>query len=116
MAAFGGGFLGGAAAQNQPQAQHNPNKDMEVVSPPEDGISSLNFSPVGNMLVATSWNNQVRCWQVQSNGTSEAKAMTQHEQPVLCSDWSPDGSTVFSGAGQTLAARKLPVLGLCPAV
>ena len=39
---------------------HNPNKDFEVQQPPTDGISSLNFSPKANYLVATSWDNQVR--------------------------------------------------------
>lgn len=31
----------------------------QVVQPPTDGISSLNFSPKANYLVATSWDNQV---------------------------------------------------------
>jgi len=31
----------------------------QVVSPPNDGISSLSFSPKANYLVATSWDNQV---------------------------------------------------------
>ena len=37
----------------------NPNKDVEVTAPPEDGISSISFSPTANLLVATSWDNQV---------------------------------------------------------
>lgn len=31
----------------------------QVVQPPTDGVSSLSFSPKGNYLVATSWDNQV---------------------------------------------------------
>lgn len=92
MSAFGTGF--GAAA---PVPSHNPNKDFEVTSPPSDGVSSLAFSPVANLLVAGSWDNQVRCWDVQPNGTSLPKAATQHDQPVLCTAWSADGTTVFSG-------------------
>jgi len=34
---------------------------------------------------------------VQPNGTSLPKAATQHDQPVLCTAWSADGTTVFSG-------------------
>jgi mRNA export factor len=55
MAAFGGGF--GAAAAT---ANHNPNKDVELTSPPDDSVSSLSFSPTANHLVATSWDNKVR--------------------------------------------------------
>lgn len=55
MAAFGSGF--GAQAANQ--QNFNPNKDTEVTSPPDDSISSMSFSPTANLLVATSWDNQV---------------------------------------------------------
>ncbi|MCL7050389.1 hypothetical protein MKW94_009730, partial [Papaver nudicaule] len=78
----------------------NPNKSHEVVQPPTDSISSLSFSPKGNYLVATSWDNQVRCWEIQRSGTSTAsaaKAAITHDQPVLCSAWKDDGTTVFSG-------------------
>lgn len=54
MATFGGGF--GAATT----AGHNPNKDVEIASPPDDSISSLSFSPTANHLIATSWDNKVR--------------------------------------------------------
>eukprot|EP00803_Ostreobium_quekettii_P002391 evm.model.scf_4402.1 EVM.evm.TU.scf_4402.1 scf_4402:4072-7195(+) len=55
----------GGAAAGQPQ---NPNKDAEVASPPEDGISSLRFSPAANHLAATSWDCSVRVWEVASGG------------------------------------------------
>ncbi|RRT46863.1 hypothetical protein GW17_00007617 [Ensete ventricosum] len=51
MANFGG--LNTAAAGNV-----NPNKSMEVLPSPGDSVSSLSFSPKGNYLVATSWDNQ----------------------------------------------------------
>lgn len=82
---------------------HNANKDAEVVSPPTDGISSMCFSPVSNHLVATSWDNHVRCWEVTAQmgpggsvPQTSPKAAVQHTQPVLCSAWHPDGSIVFS--------------------
>ncbi|KAJ1547692.1 hypothetical protein HK096_001127, partial [Nowakowskiella sp. JEL0078] len=34
-------------------------KDIEVVSPPNDGISDLSFSPVADYLAASSWDNFV---------------------------------------------------------
>ncbi|KAL5699437.1 Poly(A)+ RNA export protein rae1 [Ranunculus cassubicifolius] len=81
-------------------ANTNPNKSFEVVQPPTDGISSLNFSRMGNFLVGTSWDNQVRCWEIQKSGNSVRsvlKASISHDQPVLCSAWKDDGTTVFSG-------------------
>jgi len=88
MAAFGTAF----GASNA-----NPNKDLEVPSPPSDGISSLKFSPASNLLVATSWSGQVLCWDVQANGQAIPKAAITVDKPVLCSAWSVDGSTVFAG-------------------
>jgi mRNA export factor len=80
-----------------PGGNYNANKDIEVASPPTDSISSLSFSPVANYLVATSWDNQVRCYEIQQNGQSAGKAAISHEQPPLCSAWSADGTTVFTG-------------------
>ncbi|GAV72382.1 WD40 domain-containing protein, partial [Cephalotus follicularis] len=79
---------------------HNPNKSVEVAQPPSDSVSSLCFSPKANLLVATSWDNQVRCWEIMRSGAtvgSTPKASISHEQPVLCSTWKDDGMTVFSG-------------------
>jgi len=69
----------------------------QVVSPPTDGVSSLSWSPNANLLVATSWDNQVRCWEVSPQGQSAAKVATTHEKPVLCSCWNATGDVVFSG-------------------
>lgn len=41
---------------------HNPMKDFEVTSPPDDSVSALAFSPATlpqNFLVAGSWDNNV---------------------------------------------------------
>ncbi|XP_020961567.1 protein RAE1-like [Arachis ipaensis] len=76
-------------------ANTNPNKSYEVTQPPGDSISSLCFSSKANFLVTTSWDNQIA-----RNGTvinSTPKASISHDQPVLCSTWKDDGTTVFSG-------------------
>eukprot|EP00271_Cylindrocystis_brebissonii_P015823 TRINITY_DN3885_c0_g3_i1.p1 TRINITY_DN3885_c0_g3~~TRINITY_DN3885_c0_g3_i1.p1 ORF type:complete len:351 (-),score=36.58 TRINITY_DN3885_c0_g3_i1:1338-2390(-) len=99
MAAFG--------TVNSPA--HNPNKSFEVTQTPNDGISSLSFNPKANYLVATSWDNQVRCWEIQTNGTSVPKASSSHDQPVLCSAWKDDGTTVFS-AGCDKQVKMWPLL------
>ncbi|KQJ85745.1 protein RAE1 [Brachypodium distachyon] len=74
----------------------NPNKSFEVLPNPGDSLSSLSFSPKSNLLVATSWDNQVRCWEIVGSN-SQPKASISHDQPVLCSAWKDDGTTVFSG-------------------
>ena len=64
--------------------QPNPMKDVEVTNPPDDSISCLRFSPpsVNNAsyLIAGSWDNNVRCWEIQGNGQSVPK--TQQSMQV----------------------------------
>uniref|UniRef100_A0A8D3AMT2 Rae1 protein homolog n=1 Tax=Scophthalmus maximus TaxID=52904 RepID=A0A8D3AMT2_SCOMX len=80
---------------------HNPMKDVEVTSPPDDSISCLAFSPPtmpGNFLIGGSWANDVRCWEVQDNGQTVPKAQQMHTGPVLDTCWSDDGSKVFTAS------------------
>ncbi|KAF9139553.1 Poly(A)+ RNA export protein [Linnemannia elongata] len=77
---------------NQPQP-----KDIEVTAPPTDGISDLAFSKTSDLLAATSWNNEVRIWEIMGDGSSTAKAMYNHDAPALCCQWSPDGGKLASG-------------------
>ena len=63
----------GGMSSNNP----NPMKDVEVANPPDDSISCLRFSPgsvQSTLLLAGSWDNNVRCWEIQPNGTSLPKA------------------------------------------
>ncbi|KAL4655258.1 mRNA export factor-like isoform X2 [Arapaima gigas] len=76
-------------------------KDFEVVCPPEDSVSCLAFSPravPGNFLIAGSWANDVRCWEVQDSGQTVPKAQQMHAGPVLDVCWSDDGTKVFTGS------------------
>lgn len=85
---------------------YNPMKDIEVTSPPDDTISSLAFSPgslAATYLTAGSWDNNVRCWEVQQNGTVIPKAMQTHAGPVLDVSWSDDGSKIFTGSADKTA-------------
>ncbi|RVX02451.1 Protein RAE1 [Vitis vinifera] len=104
----------------------NPNKSIEVAQLRVILFQSLSFSPKANILVATSWDNQkagelkLLFWFPQfcrllsrafveiigsmlgDNAEwptvgSVPKASISHDQPVLCSAWKDDGTTVFSG-------------------
>nr|XP_023019411.1 mRNA export factor [Leptinotarsa decemlineata] len=88
------GTFGGTATPNTA----NPMKDFEVVQPPEDSVSSLSFSPATlpqNFLIAGSWDNNIRCWEIEQNGTSVPKSMQSCGGPVLDVAWSDDGTKVF---------------------
>lgn len=79
----------------------NPMKDYEVVNPPDDSISALAFSPSTipqNFLVSGSWDNCLRCWQVENNGTTIPKAQNMHQGPVLDVCWSDDGQKIYSAS------------------
>uniref|UniRef100_A0A5F9D1P1 Rae1 protein homolog n=1 Tax=Oryctolagus cuniculus TaxID=9986 RepID=A0A5F9D1P1_RABIT len=80
---------------------HNPMKDIEVTSSPDDSVGCLSFSPPtlpGNFLIAGSWANDVRCWEVQDSGQTIPKAQQMHTGPVLDVCWSDDGSKVFTAS------------------
>jgi mRNA export factor len=76
-------------------------KDVEVSHPPDDAISCLKFSPPSvqqTYLIASSWANDVRCWEIQPTGQTVPKAMQKHDAPILSCCWSDDGSKVFTAS------------------
>lgn len=77
---------------------HNPHNDVEVPNAANDGISCIEWSPIANHLVAGSWDNEIRCWEVQSTGQAVPKAAIRHDGPILCASWSSDGARVFTGS------------------
>ena len=82
MAAFG------TAAATGPYV--NPNNDYNVAPTVSDGIQDLSWSPTSNVFVAGSWDNLVRCWEVQQSGTqfnAVPKAQISHDGPVLCTSF-----------------------------
>jgi len=78
----------GAAANNAgANATGDISKDVTLSNPPEDGISSLQFSPKHNHLAVASWDKKVRIYEIGDQGQSEGKAMLEHEGPVLDCCW-----------------------------
>ena len=69
----------------------------EVAAPPADAVSSLRFSPVAQLLAATSWDSKLGCWEVSAAGQTAPKAAFSADQPLLCSAWSADGRSIFAG-------------------
>ncbi|CAG2255983.1 GLE2 [Mytilus edulis] len=80
----------------------NAMKDVEVQSPPDDSVSCIKFSPTStgtsSFLIAGSWDNNVRCWEVTQQGQTIPKAQQTHTGPVLDCDWSEDGTKVFTAS------------------
>jgi len=74
----------------------NPNNDVGIQPMLPDGASCLQFSSA-NWLAAGCWDNKVYCWEVSQSGVATARTVFKHEAPVLCVDWSPDGSKLFTG-------------------
>ncbi|KAJ3649056.1 hypothetical protein Zmor_020818 [Zophobas morio] len=94
---FNQSTIGGFGNATTPSTA-NPMKDFEVTQPPDDSISSLAFSPATlsqNFLIAGSWDNNVRCWEIEQSGKSVPKSMQACGGPVLDVCWSDDGTKVF---------------------
>ena len=62
--------------------------DFTLTAPPEDGISDIKFSSQSEHLAVASWDKKVRIYEIATNGSSEGKAMFEHEGPVLGCCWS----------------------------
>lgn len=78
--------------------------DVELPDGPSDSVSALAFSPKADILAVSSWDCQVRLYEIGQQITG--KAAYAHEAPALDVCWSSDGSKVFS-AGADNAARSL---------
>ncbi|KAI9501885.1 RNA export factor gle2 [Coemansia spiralis] len=83
-------------------------RDVEINQPPSDSVSELAFNPKANFLAASSWDNEVRIWEVMDTGASAGKASYSHQAPALCCAWSKDGSKVASG-GADKAGRMMDI-------
>lgn len=87
---FGGNSFMGSNVVTAP-TNHNPMKDFEIMSPPDDSVSCLAFSPASipqNFLIAGSWDNHVRCWEIDQTGKSIPKSQETMQGPVLDVAWS----------------------------
>jgi len=74
-----------------------------VTSPPGDTISCVKFCPKADFLVSSSWDNVVRCWEIQATGASVPKAEQKLEKPLLSCCWHDDGTKVFTAGSDNKA-------------
>jgi len=94
VAAPGGAFGSTLATA----AATNPMKDIALNNCPDDSVQCLRFSPPtvnATFLIAGSWDNNVRCWEIKGDGTSEPKSQQSMQGPILDACWSDDGTKVF---------------------
>lgn len=96
-------FSTGTSAASTANTLGDLSKDIALLSPPEDSISDLAFSPQSNHLAVASWDKKVRIYEVNAQGGT-GKAMMEHDAPVLSCHWSPDGTKVV-GAGADKQAK-----------
>jgi len=81
---------------------------VELMLPPTDAISSVNFCPSSNNLLVTSWDKSVRCYDVNSN---TIKWQYNHTIPVLDGCF-PEKTKAFSADIQGLVKCYDPVAGV----
>lgn len=90
-------------AAQVPGGTKSPNTNDDTVLPdlPSDSVSCIAWSSNQNIVAAGSWDKTVRIWQVQPQSTGGLEAAMRmcyaHEEPVMCCDFSRDGSRLFSG-------------------
>jgi len=89
--------------------ERGPHGDEIAPQPPTDTVSSLSWSPVANILVASSWSSECRSWEVKADGLIVPLQLTKHAGPVLTTAFNPDGQRVYTGgADKTIRCWDLP--------
>eukprot|EP01088_Endostelium_zonatum_P017977 TRINITY_DN557_c3_g1_i2.p1 TRINITY_DN557_c3_g1~~TRINITY_DN557_c3_g1_i2.p1 ORF type:complete len:349 (-),score=80.02 TRINITY_DN557_c3_g1_i2:215-1261(-) len=76
---------------------NNNNNGIQVSSPPNDSISGLSWSPRANHLACSSWDGEVRVWDIDGQGRSNPIKLETYTVPVLSLCWNTDGNQIYSG-------------------
>ncbi|KAL1864874.1 RNA export factor gle2 [Diaporthe australafricana] len=97
------GLFGGPSASAAPSNTVGDLKqDVEVQSPPTDGITDLSFNPnqsaPQDFLTVASWDKKVRLYEVTPQGQAHPRHAYDHEGPVFSVDWFKDGSKIVSAS------------------
>lgn len=96
------------------------NHDIVVPNVPGEGVASLSFHTLQSgsyHLASGSWSKHISFWTFDYSSGAQAKLQTTRDAPVLCTDFTPDGSFVAAGGCDNmlklwdLAANKQIQLG-----
>lgn len=82
------GLFGSTSSAVSSTTAGDISKDVALVTPPEDSVSDLRFSPAADFLAVASWDKKVRIYSVSEQGQSEGKAAIDFDGPVFACDWS----------------------------
>lgn len=91
-----------------PYTKTNPAKDFEAISPPDDKINALKFSPTTShtpktFLIAGSGDRTLRCWEVEEGNRTVPRVMKIFTGPVTDVAWTEDALQVFIATGDNMA-------------
>ena len=94
------------ASSSQPEASHPEVQSYPLSDPPADTISSLSWSPDSKFLAATSWNNQLRVWDITK--PSEPSVFTSTGSgPIFASVWNSPTTISTGGADNIVRLHDL---------
>lgn len=75
-----------------------PQDHYQVANCPTDTISSIDWSPTANHLVATSWDCSINVYEIDDIGKNSKPLLSQNSNfPTLCSSFGPTGSSILFG-------------------
>ena len=75
----------------------NTDHDLVIANPASDSISEISFNLiVENVLSVSSWDGTVQLFQINQDTINQIHRYN-HNGPVLCSCWFPDGKAAVSG-------------------
>jgi mRNA export factor len=77
-----------ATAFTSPLTSSGASADIQLPSDATDTISSVRWSPVANHLAGSSWDGNVRVYDVAVDGSARGVAMLNTNGPALSCDWS----------------------------
>lgn len=68
-----------------------------------DTVSCLRWAFNSSLLAASSWDGKIRIWEVKEvypgNVATQAKVLTDMNNPVLQIAWNREGNVIFAGSG-----------------
>jgi mRNA export factor len=79
--------FGRAAAADKLNSHVDLSADVKLMSPPDDTISSLSWSLKADFLAASSWDHEMRVYDMTSSPTGEGRALVDFDGPVPSCDW-----------------------------